>query len=69
MPRKTNDAELDVEALVAEVAELRKEVAALKKALSGARKSSGGADPRVDKLLEYMKGSAKVAKRLEKFGL
>ena len=52
-----------------DVAALRKEVAELKKALAAVKKSGGGADLRVDKLLEYLKGSEKVAKRLEKFGL
>lgn len=39
-------------ALEAEVADLKKEVAALKKALSSVKKSSGGADPRVDVVIE-----------------
>ena len=54
-----------------DVAELRKEVAALKKALAAVKKSGGGgADPRVDKLIEALKlfGTAQKQK-LEKAGL
>ena len=39
-----------------ELAALKKEVAALKKAKS----SGGGADPRVDKILEALKSSPKI---------
>ena len=69
MPRKTNDAELDVEALVAEVAALKKEVDALKKTLSK-RPTGGGADSRVGKLVEAMKEyHPRWQKALEKAGL
>ena len=69
MPRKTNDAELDVEALVAEVAALKKEVAALKSAVSK-RSSGGGSDSRVGKLVEAIKGyHPRWQKALEKAGL
>ena len=56
--------------LEAEIAALKKEVAALKKALASAKKSSGGADPRVDKLIEAVKlfGTGQRQK-LEKAGL
>ena len=56
--------------LEAQIADLKKEVAALKRALTAAKKSSGGADPRVDKLIEALKlfGTAQKQK-LEKAGL
>jgi len=56
MPRKsktTVDVEVDVEALVAEVAELKKEVASLKQ--SRERSSSVGKDERVGKIIELLK--------------
>jgi len=54
----------DVEALVAEVAALKAEVAALKKEL--AKKSAGGADPRVDKLIEAVSIHPRMKKIVEK---
>ena len=46
------DADHGHAALEAEVAKLKKEVAALKRSLASA--SKGGADPRVDKLIEAL---------------
>jgi len=43
----------DVEALVAEVAALKAEVTALKREL--AKKPAGGADARVDSVIQYLK--------------
>ncbi len=55
MPAKKQEIDCAVEcaALKKEVAALKKEVAALKKELKA--KSSGGADPRVDKIIEALK--------------
>ena len=64
-----HDCKKDCELLHKEVAALKKEIASLKAELKKAPKGGGGADPRVDKLLEYFKASSKVAKRLEKLGL
>jgi hypothetical protein len=48
-----------------EIADLKKEVAALKAELKKAPKGGGGADPRVDKVLEALKNySPKLAKAL-----
>ena len=55
------------EDLAKEVAALKKEVAALKKELKA--KSSGGADPRVDKLIQALKGSIRIKNLLEEAGL
>ena len=54
MPAKKEEVDCAVEcaALKKEVAALKKEIAALKKELKA--KSSGGADPRVDKVLEVL---------------
>ena len=52
------------EDLAKEVAALKKEVAALKKELKA--KSSGGADPRVDKLIEAVSLHPSMKKVLEK---
>jgi outer membrane murein-binding lipoprotein Lpp len=48
-----------------ELAALKKEVAALKKDLAAAKKSGGGADPRVDKILEVLKTSKAFKSHLE----
>ena len=51
-----------------DIAALKKEIAALKKELKA--KSSGGADPRVDKLINYLKSISDSWKnRMEKIGL
>ena len=50
-----------------DVAALRKEVAALKKEL--AKKGSGGADPRVDVLIEALSSKDLTRQMLEKSGL
>ena len=52
MPAKKTAAEECCAKCEKDVAALRKEVAALKKEL--AKKSVGGADPRVDKLINYL---------------
>ena len=58
MPTKkeeaAHDCKKDCELLHKEVAALKKEIAALKAELKKAPKSSGGADPRVDKVLEVL---------------
>jgi hypothetical protein len=48
-----------------DIAALKKEIAALKKDLKA--KSSGGADPRVDKIIEFIKNY--WANRAESFGI
>ena len=53
MPAKKSAAEECCAKCEKDIAALRKEVAALKKAL--AKKSAGGADPRVDALIELIK--------------
>jgi len=61
MPAKKE--EVTVEDLQKEVEALKKEIAALKKELKA--KSSGGADPRVDKVIEALKNySPKLSKIL-----
>ncbi len=50
-----------------DIAALRKEIAALKAAL--AKKPAGGADPRVDKLLEILKNERSFANDARKAGL
>ena len=67
MPRRTKEAavEVDVEALIAEVAALRKEVDGLKK--SGGR--SSGKDSRLDKLVEALLKSPRMQRLLEGFSL
>ena len=65
--RTAAEAAPDVEALVAEVAALKAEVAALKREL--AKKPAGGADPRVDAILELLKQSNSQRKFLEKKGV
>ena len=50
-----------------DIAALKREIAALKKEL--AKKSSGGADPRVDAILELLKQSNAQRKFLEKKGV
>ena len=50
-----------------DVAALRKEIAALKKEL--AKKSAGGADPRLDTLIEVLKLNGRRKNLLEEAGL
>ena len=50
-----------------DIAALKKEIAALKKELKA--KSSGEKDPRVDKLIEALKNSARIQNLLEGSGL
>ena len=50
-----------------DIAALKKEIAALKKELKA--KSSGGADPRVDKILEILKNERSFANDARKAGL
>ena len=50
-----HDCKKDCELLHKEIAALKKEVAALKAELKKAPKGGGGADPRLDKLIEYIK--------------
>jgi len=69
MPTKreeaAHDCKKDCELLHKEIAALKKEVAALKAELKKAPKGGGGADPRVDKVLEALKNySPKLAKAL-----
>jgi len=58
MPIKKTAAEECCAKCEKDVAALKKEVAALRKELS--KKVSGGADPRVDKLLELFEASNKL---------
>ena len=69
MPTKreeaAHDCKKDCELLHKEIAALKKEVQALKAELKKAPKGGGGADPRVDKVLEALKNySPKLAKAL-----
>ena len=50
-----------------DIAALKKEIAALKKELKA--KPSGGADPRVDKLIDALKGSVRIKNILADAGL
>ena len=64
--KKTDAAAHDHSALEAEIAKLKKEVAQLKKDLAAAKKASGGADPRVDKIIEAIKKfGGRLAKSLD----
>jgi len=69
MPRKSQAATAEecCAKCESDIAELRKEVAALKVALS--KKSTGGADPRVDAIVEVIKGQRNFKIDLEKLGL
>jgi len=67
MPAKKTAAEECCAKCEKDVAALRKEVAALKKEL--AKKSAGGADPRVDKLIEFLKLNARRKRLMEESGL
>ena len=49
-----HDCKKDCELLHKEVAALKKEIAALKAELKKAPKGGGGADPRVDKIVELL---------------
>ena len=64
----TKKSEVSVEDLQKELAALKKEVAALKREL-GKAKSSGGADPRVDKIIEVIKATSGNPKLVKKLGL
>ena len=50
-----------------DIAALKKEIAALKRELKA--KSSGGADPRVDKLIEYFCQNPNTKRKMEDFGV
>ena len=52
-----HDCKKDCELLHKEIAALKKEVAALKAELKKAPKGSGGADPRVDLLVSWLKNN------------
>ena len=68
MPIKKSAAEECCAKCEKDIAELRKEVAALKREL--AKKPAGGADPRVEKLIEAVKNyHPRWKKGLEKVGL
>ena len=54
-----HDCKKDCELLHKEIAALKKEIAALKAELKKAPKGGGGADPRVDKLIEVLKDNPK----------
>ena len=60
-----HDCKKDCELLHKEIAALKKEVAALKAELKKAPKGGGGADPRVDKLIDALKVSARMQRLLE----
>ena len=60
MPIKKSAAEECCAKCESDVAALRKEIAALKREL--AKRPSGGADPRVDKLIEVIKDSSPAMK-------
>jgi hypothetical protein len=59
----------DISTLKKEVDSLRKEIASLRKQLGKAPKSSGGADSRVDIILEVLRSRASFDELLKKKGL
>ena len=67
MPAKKSAAEECCAKCEKDVAALRKEIAALKKEL--AKKTSGGADPRVDKLIQYFCQNPNTKRKMEEFGV
>ncbi len=71
MPRKSQAASAEecCAKCESDVAELRKEVAALKASLSKRPAGRGGADPRLDKLIEYFKQNPKVKRKMEEAGV
>ena len=66
MPVKKTAAEECCAKCEKDIAALRKEVAALKKELA---KAKGGADPRLELLIEYFKLNPNVKRKLEDFGI
>ena len=64
-----HDCKADCAELHKQIAELKKEVAALQSELKKAPKGGGGADPRVDKILEALKSTKNIKKDLEELGL
>ena len=56
-----HDCKKDCELLHKQIVELKKEVQALKAELKKAPKGGGGADPRVDKVIEALKSSVNKA--------
>ena len=65
-----HDCKKDCELLHKEVAALKKEVQALQAELKKAPKGGGGADPRVDKLVKFIKeNQPRWEKVLEQYGL
>lgn len=62
----SSETSVDLSALEKEIASLKSEIAKLKKGLAAVSKakSSGGADPRVDKIIEalYRMGKGKLLK-------
>ena len=64
-----HDCKADCAELHKQIAELKKEVAALQAELKKAPKGGGGADPRVDKILEALKNNDAIANILRKAGL
>ena len=61
-----HDCKKDCELLHKEVAALKKEIAALKAELKKAPKGGGGADPRVDKILEALLSHPNLSVYLKK---
>ena len=68
MPIKKTAAEECCVKCERDVAALRKEIAALKKELAK-RPAGGGADPRLDKLIEYFKQNPNVKRKMEEAGV
>ena len=63
---ESHDCKAECAELHKQLAALNKEVAQLKKDLAAAKKSSGGADPRVDKIIEAIKKfGGRLAKSLD----
>lgn len=67
MPTKKSEAEECCAKCEKDIAALKKEIAALKKELKA--KSSGGADPRIDKIIEALKSYGAGRSLMEKVGL
>ena len=67
MPTKKSEAEECCAKCEKDIATLKKEIAALKKELKA--KSSGGADPRIDKIIEALKSYGAGRSLMEKVGL
>ena len=68
--KKAKEESCTCEQCKSDIAALKKEVAGLKSQLSKVKASKGGGnDPRVDKLIEFLKQSARRKRLMEDFGI